>query len=334
LVAVYDAGTGPFLPESPSDFFQITPWAPHGVETPGAPNVASPILNDLNTGLSAWQIDDSNGSNPSTVPNPLYTRCVDSLPTGNCTNGLVAQYAQARGWRFSSVARYVTDYNTDGNGNMGLAVWMSNAGYFVQFDLLGGDLRATTYSATGQPVRTLLTAGATGDDLYHEFALEFNPLTQQVIFEFNGVAQSITAALSPVGGTHANTLEWGNLGNTERGRVNFHNVEFYLLPPPLVGDYNSDGIVNASDYTVWRNHLGTVYPLADGNNSLLVDAGDYAVWKSSYGNLLPVGSGGLPALPEASAAVLAMGTILVGTAPRSRRLWQSGLPLWNSAAAP
>jgi hypothetical protein len=333
LVAVYDAGTGPFLPESPAEFFQVTPWAPQAIELPGAPNVATPIVNDASTGLNAWQIDDNNGSNPNTAPNPLYTRCVDTLPTGGCTNGLIAQYAHARGWRFSSVARYVTDYNTDGIGNMGLAVWMSNFGYFVQLDMQGGDLRATIYNAAGQPVKVPLTAGATGDDAYHEFALEFNSITQQVTFEFNGVAKGTTSARAPFGGSHANTLEWGNLGNTERGKMNFHNVEFHLLPPPLAGDYNYDGVVNAVDYTVWRNNFGTVYPRADGNNSLLVDAGDYTVWKANYGNALPAGAGGLSTVPESSPLAICFAALGCWSVVRCGRTGQKRPPLWKPGQA-
>lgn len=53
----------------------------------------------------------------------------------------------------------------------------------------------------------------------------------------------------------------------------------------LVGDYNGDGAVNAADYTVWRDTLGSTTNLAangdDSNN--VIDQADYSVWKANYG---------------------------------------------------
>ena len=57
------------------------------------------------------------------------------------------------------------------------------------------------------------------------------------------------------------------------------------------GDYNLDGMVDAADYTVWRNTLGMVgiplYSGADGNGNGMIDADDYLVWKANYGNSSP-----------------------------------------------
>jgi hypothetical protein len=61
----------------------------------------------------------------------------------------------------------------------------------------------------------------------------------------------------------------------------------------FVGDYNSDGVVNAADYIVWRNSFGqtgTGLP-ADGNGNQEIDADDYTLWKSHFGQTM--GSGGL-----------------------------------------
>ena len=56
---------------------------------------------------------------------------------------------------------------------------------------------------------------------------------------------------------------------------------------PLVGDYNQNHIVDAADYTVWRNMLGQVgYHLAaDGNGDGRVDESDYGVWKNHFGEV-------------------------------------------------
>lgn len=66
---------------------------------------------------------------------------------------------------------------------------------------------------------------------------------------------------------------------------------YYLLvqaSPHLPGDYNSDGLVNAADYTQWRDTLDSTELLAaDGDGSGLIDAGDYTVWQQNYGASLP-----------------------------------------------
>jgi uncharacterized membrane protein len=46
----------------------------------------------------------------------------------------------------------------------------------------------------------------------------------------------------------------------------------YLGPPGVAGDFNSDGIVDAADYIVWRNGLGTTYTQAG-----------YDVWRANFG---------------------------------------------------
>jgi hypothetical protein len=63
----------------------------------------------------------------------------------------------------------------------------------------------------------------------------------------------------------------------------------------LPGDYNSNGVVDALDYTVWRNHLNQSFTLPnekpDAATPGLVDQEDYLFWKQNYGNTA-IGSGG------------------------------------------
>lgn len=51
------------------------------------------------------------------------------------------------------------------------------------------------------------------------------------------------------------------------------------------GDYNRDGVVDAADYTVWRDTLGQSNDLrADGNGNNTIDAEDYGIWRSNFGS--------------------------------------------------
>ncbi|MEO1498472.1 MAG: hypothetical protein AAFV43_15110 [Planctomycetota bacterium] len=68
---------------------------------------------------------------------------------------------------------------------------------------------------------------------------------------------------------------------------------FYTLTLGITGDYNNDGLVDAADYTVWRDNRGSTQQLAaDGNGDGIVDDGDYDVWRANFGR----GSVALPAI--------------------------------------
>ena len=79
----------------------------------------------------------------------------------------------------------------------------------------------------------------------------------------------------------------------------------------LDGDFNHDGFVDASDYTVWRDGLDVDYTLED-----------YDLWKANFGQSLGGGSGGLgggsSAVPEPGTIVL-FGMMLASVAAVCRR---------------
>lgn len=56
-------------------------------------------------------------------------------------------------------------------------------------------------------------------------------------------------------------------------------------------DFNDDNLVDAADYTVWRDSQGAtgVDLAADGNADGVVDTADYDLWKDSYGAIGPFG---------------------------------------------
>ena len=64
-----------------------------------------------------------------------------------------------------------------------------------------------------------------------------------------------------------------------------------LFVEPHTGDYNGDGMVDAADYVVWRNGLGTVYAQEDYNN-----------WRAHFGQSLNNDSLLNGAVPEPAAS--------------------------------
>jgi hypothetical protein len=88
-------------------------------------------------------------------------------------------------------------------------------------------------------------------------------------------------------------------------------------PARTKGDYNGDGIVNAADYTVWRNNRGSeVEYHGDGNDDGRIDGDDYTIWRDGFGLVLDGGGQG-PGPGGAGAAVpepAALGLALMGSA--------------------
>ncbi len=88
------------------------------------------------------------------------------------------------------------------------------------------------------------------------------------------------------------------------------------LPQPLPGDYSGNGIVDATDYSIWRNTLGSTTDLrANGDNTGTsagrIDAADYTIWKANFGRHAGSGAGSASGVPEpASFVPLAMAAVL------------------------
>ena len=86
--------------------------------------------------------------------------------------------------------------------------------------------------------------------------------------------------------------------------------------PEPTGDYNGDLTVNAADYTLWRDTLGSMVANlgdgADGNRSGTIDLPDYDHWKARFGNMVPTGAGasGASAVPEPSVITLLLPCVL------------------------
>ncbi len=96
-----------------------------------------------------------------------------------------------------------------------------------------------------------------------------------------------------------------------------------FIPPSLWGDYNENGRVDAADYVVWRNNLGSETSLAN-DDTAGVGPDDYDRWRAHFGetNLGVVGSASAAATPEPTSAVLsAIAWVMLQFAWGPRRSW-------------
>ncbi len=80
------------------------------------------------------------------------------------------------------------------------------------------------------------------------------------------------------------TVAWPSGAVQELSNV-LANQVLNLVENFLPGDYNDDSIVDAADYSVWRNQLGSTGSgyAADGNGDNMVTQLDYVVWKANFG---------------------------------------------------
>lgn len=95
----------------------------------------------------------------------------------------------------------------------------------------------------------------------------------------------------------------------------------------LVGDYNDNGVVDAADYVIWRDHLGSDFRLPNEDATLgSVTHEDYDVWKSNFGNskALSTGTGRIASahVPEPATfaqVILSIGIAAVGARRRHEK---------------
>jgi PEP-CTERM motif len=81
--------------------------------------------------------------------------------------------------------------------------------------------------------------------------------------------------------------------------------------PPLSGDYSGNDVVDAADYTVWRDTLGSTTDLRangdiTGASAGKIDQADYTIWKTNFGNHSGAGAGANSPVPEPATLVLLM----------------------------
>ena len=104
-------------------------------------------------------------------------------------------------------------------------------------------------------------------------------------------------------------------------------IDFVPGSGAIPGDYNEDGMVNAADYTVWRDTSGSITDLRangddTGTSMGVIDAADYEFWKANFGASGSATVVGSTAIPEPGSAALVLLAAL-GCAGFTRRSLRS-----------
>jgi hypothetical protein len=185
-----------------------------------------------------------------------------------------------------------------------LFVGKAGGGAIDQFvvENVGGTLQhasGTTVELGEEYLLVLRADFTTGNDL---FTLYVNPTPE---------------AAEPASGTIKNDFDFGNFNDIflyATGAFSIDEVRIGpnfadVVPlPPLPGDYNQNGTVDAADYVLWRKGG----PLANEvDNPGTVNAADYTAWRARFGNSNGSGSGSGASsanvvVPEPSTLVLLM----------------------------
>ncbi|MEQ8848396.1 endonuclease/exonuclease/phosphatase family protein [Botrimarina sp.] len=137
-----------------------------------------------------------------------------------------------------------------------------------------------------------------------DFAIEWSGATASTAGQLTGVdladglpaMRTVQLDTSVVGQQTATLLVTTDSQGAAGGPFRFDLT--YEVFAALAGDYNTDGRVDAADYTLWRDGLGAAY-----------EPGDYTVWADAYGATTPT-----TGVPEpAAGAMLVVAVSLLST---------------------
>ena len=171
------------------------------------------------------------------------------------------------------------------------------------------DLRNTTGGVTSDRFDVEGSATLTGNITVNVDLVDgFSPSSDVAILTTTGGIVDNSLSLSLTGSGQGAFTGVGVVGN---------NLVLQVGSVTLDGDYNSDGVVNAADYTLWADNLGTNNPLANDTIGGLITEAHYLQWKNNFGNAQSSGSGA--AVPEPVSLVLLLLGVIGCCGARARK---------------
>ncbi len=282
-------------------------------------------------------------TDPNDGSNDEFTLYVDNSVVGSSNTVDIDDYAGSNGWGFGGSPSGAID-PTDGldqilaapvdyHGQIALARYYQAA--FDSADVAQNYL-ALQDPTQAVPASTLNVGGDFSTSSLLELDVFQNGTADQILVSgaatLNGAIDVSLVGGSPAIG-QAYTILSAVGGITDLGAslmlpvgftsqiVDGTDLVLTFASAALAGDYNNDGVVDAADYTAWRDNLGQNITLPNETVTPgVVTQEDYAAWRGNYGASLGlVAQGSSSAAPEPSAALLGLMGLLLGAAAGKRR---------------
>lgn len=268
------------------DNFSLTTGSDPGTELLENPNLndAPPSVEDLLAGIYEFiETPDTENTvaiagfanDPATGgSNGIWVRPFVDAGTGAEVKQTVAGTAGTE-YTFQASSRWEVNYLGDGGGGenetlMQIA-FLDEIGEIIESSIL--DLR--------------VDEGKTADNNWSTHSLSATAPAGTVEVAVSGIVNNLT-------------------NNTENGGAQsmfWDDFSLMAAVAGLAGDYNDDGVVNAADYTSWRDALGQSITLPNETVTPgMVTVEDYNEWKANFG----AGSGAGGAVPEPTTIGLAL----------------------------
>lgn len=248
----------------------------------GTVRFAEPLIND-GVISSAYGTNDIHGD---VINNERVVVARDTVASfyGDFTNNGTGTVTVLPGGNALFLANiFFTDTTVTSPGPLGLVVGIGEG----NLGTIGGPLSATGSAALAGRLEIELDAG---------FVPEAGNIFEIVSADggITGTFDTVTFPPLPTG------LEFGLIygSNTVTAEVRIDSTA-----AGLPGDYNNDGTVDASDYSVWRDKLGSAVALAN-DDTPGVGQDDYTRWVNNFGQSLLGGGIASAATPEPSSALL------------------------------
>jgi hypothetical protein len=177
------------------------------------------------------------------------------------------------------------DPNPSSNlSSLGLIVNGPGWGFNRLGTLIPGDQNDNRYPESVTPA---FNGYSPNTNHWNPLQLGSTPQTSTWVFDYSNAKAAMPLDPQSLGGTVPQYVEFIFELYTN-GPAVYHIDNFRLFtpaPPAVLDDYNQDGVVNAADYTVWRDHLGQTFalPNRDPANTGPISMADYTSWQARFG---------------------------------------------------
>jgi hypothetical protein len=161
----------------------------------------------------------------------------------------------------------------------------------------------------GSPVPVIAQVDADpANPTWHAFKLVVDVTAKKYDVYYSADATDANFAAVYIGATVPTIFSDGGKVNCMWWGPNFDGHTVYIddayltadaiVPPSLTGDYNSNGVVDAADYVVWRKSNGTANALPNDPIGGTIGTDQYNQWRSHFGNSSGGGAVLSSAIPE------------------------------------